>query len=190
MSATEKAKRASTSIGSLEIEGFMMPDGGYRMSQTQVAEAVGKPEINARRFLDSRGIKALLGKGYTPDTIEVEPGEQLRGQSRINALPLEVISAYWIWQCSQGNKQAIPLVIALTIETLERRLDRAFWVARTEQERDQRLAGRFQALEQQIALLSEAYAEPDDLRERVSRLEEQLRQNGIEPWQIGGGDRS
>ena len=33
----DKAKRDSIFVGSLEIEGFMMPDGTYRMSQTQAA---------------------------------------------------------------------------------------------------------------------------------------------------------
>ncbi|MGA7936072.1 MAG: hypothetical protein WCA35_21135, partial [Kovacikia sp.] len=66
-SASMRATRATVQIGSIEIDGFMLPDGSYRMSQTQVAETVGKPEINARRFLTSRAINALLGEGYTPD---------------------------------------------------------------------------------------------------------------------------
>ncbi|MEM6434499.1 MAG: hypothetical protein AAF773_11700, partial [Cyanobacteria bacterium P01_D01_bin.115] len=94
---TDKAVRAPVSLGGMDIEGFQMPDGSYRMSQTQAALAVGKDEINARRFLDSRGIKTLLGKGYTPDTIEVESTGQVRGQGRINALPLEVVTAFWVW---------------------------------------------------------------------------------------------
>ncbi|NER80827.1 MAG: hypothetical protein F6K42_14900 [Leptolyngbya sp. SIO1D8] len=180
---TDKAQRATISIGNLEVEGFMMPDGSYRMSQTQAAEIIGKDEINARRFLDSKGIKALLGKGYTPDSIEVESSQRLRGQTRINALPLEVVSAFWVWQCSQGNKQAIALVMAMTTETLERRFDNAFGYIRTEEERDQRLTKRLQETEQRLSLLSEAYAEPDIAREHISRLEEQVRQLGGEPWQ-------
>ena len=51
--------RASVQIGSLTLDGFMLPNGSYRMSQTQAAECVGKPEINARRFLDSKALKSL-----------------------------------------------------------------------------------------------------------------------------------
>ncbi|MEZ2341503.1 hypothetical protein [Microcoleus sp.] len=41
------------------------------------------------RFLRSKAFKALAGDGYTPQISEREPaGEQLRGQARINALPL------------------------------------------------------------------------------------------------------
>lgn len=73
MSTTgDKAKRATGAIGLLLVDGFQMPDGSYQMIQTQVAESVGKPEINARRFLDSMGIKASWGKAYTPDSIEVD----------------------------------------------------------------------------------------------------------------------
>lgn len=63
----------------------MLPDGSYRMSQTQAADCVGKPEINARRFLSSRAIKTLLGEGYTdytPEQIEIEPEPSRRGQIR------------------------------------------------------------------------------------------------------------
>jgi hypothetical protein len=73
MSDSTKATRALVQIGSMTVDGFMLPDGSYRTSQTQAAECVGKPEINARRFLDSTAIKALPGEGYTPDTIEIEP---------------------------------------------------------------------------------------------------------------------
>ena len=57
-------------------------NGSYRMSQTQAADCVGKPEINARRFLSSRAIKTLLGEGYTPDSLEIEKDEQLPDFSR------------------------------------------------------------------------------------------------------------
>ena len=181
---SDKAKRETITISSLEVEGFQMPDGSYRMSQTQAAEIIGKDEINARRFLDSKGIKTLLGKGYTPDTIEVEPSGQVRGQTRINALPLEVVTAFWIWQCSRGNKPAISLVMALATETLERRFDRAFGVSRIEAEYDQRLDARIQKLQDDLDRLGEAYAEPDLLREENERLREQLRQAGIEPFQL------
>ena len=69
MTESIRATRALVQIGSQQIDGFMLPDGSYRMSQTQAAECVGKPEINAGRFLTSKAIKALLGEGYTPDSI-------------------------------------------------------------------------------------------------------------------------
>ena len=61
MTDSIRATRATIRLGSLEIDGFMLPDGSYRMSQTQAAEAIEKPEINARRFLGSKAIKAFVG---------------------------------------------------------------------------------------------------------------------------------
>lgn len=101
MTQSSRASRASVQLGNFTIDGFMLPDGAYRMSQTQAAQVIGKPEINARRFLESKGIKALLGRDYTPDSIEIEPDpNQLRGQSRFNALPLEVVTTYWFTQAT------------------------------------------------------------------------------------------
>ena len=182
MTESIRATRASVQIGSQEIDGFMLPDGSYRMSQTQAAECVGKPEINARRFLTSKAIKALLGDGYTPDSIEIESDKQLRGQSRFNALSLEVVTAYWFTQASQRNKQALSLVWALLTESLERRFDNAFGVTRTETERQERLTSRVQQLERDLAELGEGFALDDLLRGERDYFERLLRENGIDPW--------
>lgn len=186
MSEVEKARRSYAAIGNLQIEGFRMPDGSYRMSQSQAAECIGLGAQNASRFFQSKAFKALRGNESTDhafDQIEVESSQQTTGGTRINAVPLDVVMLFWIYQCSRGNKQAITLLAALATETLERRFDKAFGVPRTEEEYNQVLAERMQ-LEQDIESLAEAYAEPDLLREENERLKEQLRQAGIEPFQI------
>jgi len=187
MSDAVRAQRADIRIGAIAIDGFMLPDGTYRMSQAQAAQAIEEPPVYALRFLRSKASKALLGEGYTdytPESIEVQTEEGRRGQTRFNALPLEVVSAYWLTKANQGNKRAFTLCWALLSENLERRFDNAFGVTRTEQERDDLLNQRIQRLESDLQELGTAYAEPDDLRERVSRLEDQIRQMGGEPWQL------
>lgn len=62
---TDKAKRALIPIGELEVEGFQMPDGSYRMSITSAAVAVGATQQNATNFLRSKVLKALPRKGST-----------------------------------------------------------------------------------------------------------------------------
>ena len=191
MSESQKATRATIPIGPIQVDGFMLPDGSYRMSQAQTAESVGKPSMNASRFLESRAIKTLLGEGYTdhtPESVEIEPEPGKRGQSRFNALPLEVVTAYWVNQCSQGNKQAIALVMALATETLERRFDAAFGVTRTEQERDDRLSQQVQQLTQQLDKLGEAYAMEDTIRQERDLFLQQLRELGADPWELPGDD--
>lgn len=183
---SDRARRTAVQIGDLEIEGFQMPDGSYRMSQASAAAAVNLTRQNASDFLRSKAIKRLLGEGYTGQIfeIEVESGEQIRGQTRINALSLEVVNAYWHWQSHRGNKTALALCMALSIESIERRFDAAFGVERTESERNALLSKRLQQTEADLERLGDAYAEPDILREQVARLEQQLRDNGIEPWKM------
>ncbi|NMF59090.1 hypothetical protein [Pseudanabaena yagii] len=190
MSESIKATRANVAIGSLTIDGFMLPDGSYRMSQTQAAETVGKDEINARRFLSSKNINAIRGEGYTPDSIEIESLSDKRGQTRFNALPLDVVTAYWLYQSSQGNQKALALVWALLSESLERRFDNAFGVIRTEQERNEVTTARIKALESDLANLSEGFALDDEIRRERDYFESLLKQNGIEPYGLPNSDRA
>lgn len=185
MNSSDKAKRAPVTIGPLEVEGFQMPDGSYRMSQAQAAECIGTTPQNASNFLRSKAFKALQGTESTDQSfgaIEVESSQQVTGGTRINALPLGVVWAFWLYQCSRGSKQAYKLLAALGTESLERRFDIAFGVQRSEADYDTRLTERVTQTE--FDALAEAYAEPDLLREQISRLEQQLRDNGIEPWQL------
>ena len=79
MTTSNKAKRIIVAIGPLSVDGIQMPDGSYRMSQTQAGESVGLSEENACDFLQSKGFKALMGRGYTPAISEAEP-DALREQ--------------------------------------------------------------------------------------------------------------
>lgn len=127
-----------------------------------------------------------MGKGYTPDSVEVESINQNRGQTRINAVPLEVVTAYRFTQAKQGNEQALSLVWAMLTETLERRFDRAFGIARSEDEWDQRLSeGIIVQLEND---LSSAFEEADTALSREKLLEQQLRELGVEPWALPEGE--
>lgn len=71
MSESIKATRATVAIGALTVDAFMLPDGSYRMSQTQASEAVGLSRQNVSDFLRSNAIKTLLGEGYTLSLIHI-----------------------------------------------------------------------------------------------------------------------
>lgn len=184
MTNSQKATRQMISVGSLEAEGFMLPDGSYRMSQTQVSEAIGDDAIYARRFLDSKALKALAGSDYTPDTFEVSSEGQSRGQTRIQGWTLETVYAYWVYRCSKGNKAAFSTVIALGTETLERRFDSAFGVTRTEADYNQRLVDRTQELETALKQISDGLEFDDDARQERDRFRQLLEQNGIDPYSL------
>jgi len=183
-----RAVRASVQIGSLTVDGFMLPDGSYRMSQTQAAETIDEPPVYALRFLRSNGSKALLGEAYTdytPEPVEVESELGQRGQTRINALPLDVVTAYWLTRAYKGNRKAFLLSWALLTDSLERRFDEAFNVTRTEPERNELLSQRVQQLERDIR---EAFWVEDEARAERDYFERLLRENGIDPWKIPGTD--
>ncbi|MBE9118623.1 hypothetical protein IQ249_22290 [Lusitaniella coriacea LEGE 07157] len=180
-----KAQRTTVTIGSLEVDGFQLPDGSYRMSQTQVAKCVAKDESNARKFLSSKAIKRLLGESYTPgknERIEVDSSSQTRGQTRFNSYSLEETVAFWLWEAYRGNSEALALCMALMIETLERRFDNSFGVTRTEAEYNQILSERVRQLEQDLRILGDAYAIEDDIKQENQYLKQVLRESGIDPW--------
>jgi len=100
MAESQKATRATITIGPIQVDGFMLPDGSYQMSQTQTAKSVGLNRQNASDFLRSKAIKSLLGEGYTRpiserEEIEAEPEPGKRGSTRFMPMSLEVVAAYW-----------------------------------------------------------------------------------------------
>ncbi|NJR69715.1 MAG: hypothetical protein HC771_14405 [Synechococcales cyanobacterium CRU_2_2] len=189
--AEEKALQATIRIGDLEVSGYQLPNGEYLFSQAAAGEAVGKPRNSALRFLSSNAAKAFLGEDlarYTPESIELELGDGQRGSTRFNAIPLELVTAYWVHQCSLGNKAAIALVMALSIESLERRFDTAFDVETSDSERNERLSQRLVQLERGMG---EAYALEDDLRRENRELWQYLQDEGLPgPYQLPGEEPS
>jgi hypothetical protein len=184
MTESIKATRATVRIGSLEVDGFMLPDGSYRMSQSQASECIADDAVYARNFLRSKTLKSLKGEAYTPETFEVDPEGQTRGQTRIQGWSLEIVFAYWVYRCFKGNKQAFSLVLALGSETLERRFDVAFGVTRTESEWNERLIQRNQQLERALTELGEGFAIEDDIRRERDYFERLLFEHGIDPWSL------
>ncbi len=120
MTDSLKAKRTKITLGCLTLDGFVLPDGSFRMSLSQAADSVGLTARNTFDFLRSKAFKSSMKDGYTVPVCEIESTEQgLRGQTRIRALPLAVLHKYWLWQTSRGNRQALALVDALLSESPE-----------------------------------------------------------------------
>ena len=187
-----KAKRATIQLGSIELDVFQLPDGSYRMSQSEIASVVELQATYVLRFLSSKWLKALPSKDYTDydfGKIEVE-SEVGRGQTRITPIPLEIAALFWSYQLWQRNKAAIPLVSACLSETLTRRADRAFGIDRSETEYNAQTADLMGILrEKTLALetLSESYAADDVARDNeaaawneVQRLRAWFERQGID----------
>ena len=71
MTESVRAVQAWVQIGSVTVDGFMLPDGSYRMSHTKVAEAAGLSRHNVSDFLLSNALKSLLVKEYIICTVFV-----------------------------------------------------------------------------------------------------------------------
>ncbi len=156
-----KAKRAVIQIAGIDIDAFQK-DGEYFLSQSQVAEVVEMHKYSTTRFIEelrknedytghkNEGVndfKALPSKHYTGHILEVEAnGKGKRGSSRVIAIPPKLASLFWSYQARKGNDRALALVCACVEEALERRLDKAFELVKTEEVYDRRLAANFQQM--------------------------------------------
>jgi len=141
--------------------------------------------------LRSKDSKVLLGEDYTDHTFEPLPlpsKEGSRGESRINPLPLEVGSAYWLSRAYRGNNQAMLLCMALLTESLERRFDAAFGIERSESERNQRLIERSIQLEQALNVIRTGLEFEAAVFEENQHFWQWFNERGIDPYALPGED--
>jgi hypothetical protein len=132
-----KAERATILLGDISLEVFKMPDGHYRLSQTQVAGAVEKDESSFRKFRTSKSPDALQFNGFRSGKIGIQ-GNNIK----VSVIPVELAAAYWVKESIAQNAVASRLLGACAVESIERRADIAFGIKRTEEEYNQRFAVR------------------------------------------------
>lgn len=136
-----KARERTIFLGEISLYVFQLPSGEYKLSQTQVAEAIGKPESSFREFLASKSPEALPYKGFHSGKLSVE-GRNMP----INPIPVSLAVAYWTKESFAGNLIAIRFLAASAKESIERRADVAFGVKRTEREYNYRFKSAFEKL--------------------------------------------
>jgi hypothetical protein len=138
-SNTARAKRTVIQLGNILLEVFLLENGQYRLSQTQVAEAVGKGPQSLSDFLKSKSPEALPYKGLRFQKTCIE-GNNVK----VNAIPIDLAAAYWTKEAVAGNAIAARLLGACAAESIERRADAQFGIDRREEERNQRLQLRIE----------------------------------------------
>ncbi len=134
-----KAIRANIKLGDIEIEGYQMPNGEYKVSQQTF-----------KNTLDSL-IGNSTGKKYLKPILEASSsivrGVKIDGYNRpIVMYGLETFSDVVAVYAQLGNQKAIAILVACVAESLERRFDTAFNIHRTEEERNQRFSIRFDGI--------------------------------------------
>jgi hypothetical protein len=135
--STVKAVRATITLGDIEIEGFQMPDGSYKLSQSSTTLAVNKPPKRMVQLARSEKGQSLVALGFEKGLkVAVENSKP------VVLVDIEVAFQFWVLELSIGNLDALALVSACGVESIERRLDAAFGKIRTEQERNERFVIR------------------------------------------------
>jgi hypothetical protein len=139
-----RATRKDFDIAGIAITGLMMPDGEYRMSNTDAANAVDEGRRSMGNFLTSTAFKALQVNGSTVGKpLKVRVDGVL---STFNASSIELVALYWA-SFGSSNRKAFALTAALATESIQRRFDRAFEQKVTEAEYDAALALRLERLQ-------------------------------------------
>ncbi|MDF5718585.1 MAG: hypothetical protein PUP93_33150 [Rhizonema sp. NSF051] len=141
--STSKAQRTTITLGDIELEVFLMPDGEYRLSQTQALAAIGIAnnwfsQLNKKT---PKILQALQDKGFRYESIEIK----IEGNnSKIKAMSIDDVSKVWGYFARNNNDKAMDLLESCTAESIERRADAKFGKVRTEAERDARLKARLE----------------------------------------------
>ncbi|MEM9136594.1 MAG: hypothetical protein AAGB01_04505 [Cyanobacteria bacterium P01_F01_bin.42] len=132
--ATRATIQIGTQVGTLIVDGFKLSDGSYRMSLTQSTGAIGFGPQSASDFLSLKAVKSSFGQGYGANDAQIElaPSTPTRGRRHFRAMSLDAVAAYWHWQASRGNRDALALCTALKQITLSCRFDHAFGVERSD----------------------------------------------------------
>lgn len=128
-----KAVRFSHTLGNTELDFFQLPDGSWATSQAQVTNAVNKPPKRMVQLAQSEKGQSLIAAGF-----EKGLKTSVEGSKPVTLVSLDVAFQFWVLELAIGNPEALALVVACGIETLERRADKLAGKIRTEQEYNER----------------------------------------------------
>lgn len=176
-----KAQKAIINFGGIQLEVYQLPKGDYKLSQTQIAGSIDKHAKRFAEWIEGKSPEALLCKDYAICEVCVESSPR-----SIKAIDFKISMLYWSYWATKGNVKAQALLAAGTEETLTRLADKAFGVAKTEEQYQiqtnqsakefeivlsvmQRLEQKIDSMENELKLLRPAY---EKLEKIESTLEE------------------
>lgn len=93
---TIKAQIATISIGNIEIEGLLLPDGSFAIAVPQIADL-----LLDNRNIASRDLKRLLGKDFKTSKARTE-----FNKNDVNIVSLELFQSIVFKLAINGNKKA------------------------------------------------------------------------------------
>lgn len=166
---TEPIKATSATVqlsDTLLIDGYMMPDGEFRAGIAGVSVLLGyaKNWFNRLRSEAPNKLKALQDRGLTGyvQTVVVPRESGTRGASRAQTISLKDLATLITVEALQGNKRAIALQAAFTLEGLDSRFRDTFGVQQRSPEEKQRFFSL--TYDEFLGALAENRAELEELR--------------------------
>lgn len=141
MASTIKARRIQFSIGDIQMNGYLLPDGRKKLAGKNVTDAIDEHDSTLPRLWGVKSLKALPHADSSLPQIKADTGETF--------VPVDVEDAidYWSAMGERGNRKASALMKALAHESVERRIDRALGIHVEESERDRQLLDRLSRLQ-------------------------------------------
>lgn len=134
---TIKAKRATLTLGDIDLDVFQLPDGEYRLSLTQATVALGFDKRKGSSFLALEVVQNLATYELQGSSFIADDTNQ-----KIKALTFDAFSVIAMFYALKGNMLAQAILEACLVESLERRADVLFGIIRDEEERNARMAAR------------------------------------------------
>jgi hypothetical protein len=166
---TESTKAVTAVIqlsDTLSIDGYMMPDGEFRagIAGASILLGHGKDWFNRLASRGPKKLEALQSAGFTgrlePVVISRESGT--RGASRAQTINLKDLTTLITVEALAGNKRAIALQAAFTLEGLDSRFRDAFRVEQRTPEEKRQFFGL--TYEEFLEALAENRTELEQLR--------------------------
>lgn len=135
-----KAIRVSIKLGDIPLNVYQMPDGTYKLAGRNVTDAIGEPKNSLTQKMGVKSLKALPHADLACPSIKAESGESF------TPIAIEDAALYWGIMSDLGNKKATAILVACTVEAIERRADHALGIEREEKERNERAKLRMSRL--------------------------------------------
>lgn len=138
-SIVTKAVRVQIKLGDVPLNVYQMPNGRYQLAGRNVTDAIDEDDKTLTRKMGVKSLKALPHAGLACP-IKADTGESFI------PVAIEDAAAYWGKMAEEGNKKAAAILVACTIESIERRADHALGILVDEQTRNARFELRTQRL--------------------------------------------
>lgn len=113
---TRAERRLVPFFEGLEVEGYLMPDGEYRVGITSASKVLGYAENWLYRVLDrssGKTLKTLQGYGFSQKIQEVV-SETVKGDRGADTISLDDLNRLIVYAVSKGKKAALALQLSLT----------------------------------------------------------------------------